>query len=310
MSAQEQFDPALLETLTPEEREAMQEDMTEDEKAALAAVAGDDDDDDGDDDDVADEKAAPVESDAAAADDDSAEESAPAVDAKPAQQTYRAELPEDFQSQVDDLKTKRDELAEKFKSGDIEFDEFRAEDNVLANEERKLDRAITKAEIAAEMNAQKFETEWRSNVIDFTDDIAKNGGIDYRKDLAGQRKLDGFVNQIFADPDNATLTMREVLDKAHAMVKLVYKPAAAASVTTAAAAAATDTKPASAKNVIRKPDLSKLPETLAHVPGGDGPGDIGGGEFAELDGLDGFELEQAIARMSPAQRDKFASLAN
>lgn len=300
MSAQDQFDPALLETLTPEEREAMQEDMTEDEKAALAAVAGEDDD--GDDDESADENAPPVEADAAA-DDDPAEESAPAVDAKPAQQTYRAELPEDFQAQVDDLKTKREELAEKFKAGDIEFDEFRAEDNVLANEERKLDRAITKAEIAAEMNAQKFETEWRSNVIDFTDDIAKNGGIDYRKDLAGQRKLDGFVNQIFADPDNATLTMREVLDKAHAMVKLVYKPAAAA-------AAATDTKPAGAKPVGRKPDLSKLPETLAHVPGGDGPGDIGGGEFAALDGLDGFELEQAIARMSPAQRDKFASLAN
>ena len=297
MSAQEQFDPALLETLTPEEREAMQEEMTEDEKAALAAVAGDEDDD-GDDDEAADENAPPVEA-AASVDDE------PADEAKPAQQTYRAELPEDFQAQVDDLKTKREELAEKFKAGDIEFDEFRAEDTALANEERKLDRAITKAEIAAEMNAQKFETEWRSNVIEFTDDIAKSGGIDYRKDLAGQKKLDGFVNQIFADPDNATMTMREVLDKAHAMVKLVYKPAAAA----AAAAAATDAKPAT-KTVSRKPDLSKLPATLAHVPGGDGPGDIGGGEFAALDGLDGFELEQAIARMSPAQRDKFASLAN
>ena len=293
MSAQEQFDPALLETLTPEEREAMQEEMTEDEKAALAAVAGDEDDD-GDDDEAADENAPPVEA-AASVDDE------PADEAKPAQQTYRAELPEDFQAQVDDLKTKREELAEKFKAGDIEFDEFRAEDTALANEERKLDRAITKAEIAAEMNAQKFETEWRSNVIEFTDDIAKSGGIDYRKDLAGQKKLDGFVNQIFADPDNATMTMREVLDKAHAMVKLVYKPAAAA--------AATDAKPAT-KTVSRKPDLSKLPATLAHVPGGDGPGDIGGGEFAALDGLDGFELEQAIARMSPAQRDKFASLAN
>jgi hypothetical protein len=297
MSAQEQFDPALLETLTPEEREAMQEEMTEDEKAALAAVAGDDDDDG--DDDAADENAQPVEAAASVSDEPADEGGEPA---KPAQQTYRAELPEDFQAQVDDLKTKREELAEKFKAGDIEFDEFRAEDTVLANEERKLDRAITKAEIANEMNAQKFETEWRSNVLDFTNDVAKSGGIDYRKDLAGQKKLDGFVNQIFSDPDNATLTMREVLDKAHAMVKLVYKPAAAAT------AAASDTKPA--KPVSRKPDLSKLPATLAHVPGGDGPGDIGGGEFAALDGLDGFELEQAIARMSPAQRDKFASLAN
>jgi hypothetical protein len=294
MSA-EQFDPALLETLTPEEREAMQEEMTDDEKAALAAIA-DDDDEDGDD-DAADENAPPVETAAAAAVED---------EPAPAPATYRAELPEDFQAQVDDLKTKREELAEKFKAGDIEFDEFRAEDTALANEERKLDRAITKAEIANEMNAQKFETEWRSNVLDFTNDVVKNGGIDYRKDLAGQKKLDGFVNQIFSDPDNATLTMREVLDKAHAMVKLVYKPAAAA--TTTVTTSATEAKPA--KTVSRKPDLSKLPATLAHVPGGDDPTDIGGGEFAALDGLDGFELEQAIARMSPAQRDKFASLAN
>jgi hypothetical protein len=41
------------------------------------------------------------------------------------------------------------------------------------------------------------------------------------------------------------------------------------------------------------------------VPGGDGPGDVEG-EFAHLDALEGEALESAIAKMSPAQREKFS----
>lgn len=297
-AAAEQFDPALLETLSPEEREAMQEEMTDAEKAALAAVAGDgDDDDDGDDDEAADENAAPIESADTGSDNPAAESGEPA---KPAQmEVYRAELPEDFQEQVDDLKTRREELAEKFKAGDIEFDEFRAEDAALANEERKLDRAITKAEIAAEINAQKFESEWRSAVHSFTDDLAKSGGINYRADEVGQRKLDGYVKQIFSDPDNAGMSMREALEKAHSMVALVYKPASSP--------APASTKPD--KPAARKPDLSSLPKTLADIPGGDDKSDIGASEFSDLDGLDGFDLEMAIAKMTPSQREKYSALA-
>jgi hypothetical protein len=47
------------------------------------------------------------------------------------------------------------------------------------------------------------------------------------------------------------------------------------------------------------------PKTIAHIPGGDGPGDVGG-EFAHLDALDGNDLESAIAKMSPAQREKYS----
>ena len=55
----------------------------------------------------------------------------------------------------------------------------------------------------------------------------------------------------------------------------------------------------------RKPNLGATPATLAHVPGGDGPGDVAG-EFAHLDALEGDALESAIARMTPAQREKFS----
>ena len=44
--------------------------------------------------------------------------------------------------------------------------------------------------------------------------------------------------------------------------------------------------------------------TLAQVPGSDGPGDVAG-EFADVLALDGMEYEAAIARMTPAQRERF-----
>lgn len=300
-AAANEDDKALLDTLTPEEREAMAEEMTEDEKTALAAVANDDE---GDDDD-----AAAGDDDETEAGEDEGAQAAAAPDAKPdvsrrepaKAPLYHAELPADFTEQEAAIKAKRDDLAARFKAGDIDFDEYRAEDAGLAAEERALDRAITKSEISAETREQAFAAEWKANVIAFTDDVKKAGDIDYRADTVAQQKLDGFVTALFNDPDNANMTMREVLDNAHAMVKLVYKPAAGKP------DAGTD-KPA-AKPASRKADLSGLPKTLAHVPGGEGPGDVGGGEFGDLDGLDGLELEQAIARMTPAQREKFASMA-
>ena len=54
----------------------------------------------------------------------------------------------------------------------------------------------------------------------------------------------------------------------------------------------------------RKPPVDAAPKTLAQVPGSDGPGDVGS-EFADIEALDGMEYEDAIARMSPAQREKF-----
>ena len=56
----------------------------------------------------------------------------------------------------------------------------------------------------------------------------------------------------------------------------------------------------------RTPPLSAVPKTLAQVPGSDGPGDVGS-EFAGVDALNGDELEDAIARMSPTQRAKYAA---
>ena len=55
----------------------------------------------------------------------------------------------------------------------------------------------------------------------------------------------------------------------------------------------------------RKPPLDAVPKTLAQVPGSDGPGDVDGNEFSDVDRLTGDAMEAAIAKMSAAQRDRY-----
>lgn len=296
----------LLETLTPEERAAMDDDLSDDEKLALAEIAEDDDDNEGDDDADADEGDAD-----SAADDEADESSAAAEPRLPTTESdrvvYQAELPEDYRERMDGIAAKREELAAQFESGDLSFAEFRAQDGALSNEYRDLDRLATKAEIAQEMQAQEFNARWKRTVTNFADEVREKDGIDLRQDQKAQQKLDTYVKAVFSDPDNAGLSMRESLEMAYGMMKLVYKPSA-----TATKPAATDPKQDKAKidkaKAARTNKAGDLPPTLAGIPGGSGPGDIGGGEFADLDGLEGIDLEMAIAKMSPAQREKFASL--
>jgi hypothetical protein len=97
------------------------------------------------------------------------------------------------------------------------------------------------------------------------------------------------------EPANEDKSMEWFLNQAHkwVMFNRDIKPAKQAPA---------DPKKAAAEK--RKPDLSGLPQTLADVPGADGPGDVAS-EFASLDSLDGEALESAIARMSPTQRERY-----
>ena len=54
----------------------------------------------------------------------------------------------------------------------------------------------------------------------------------------------------------------------------------------------------------RKPPIDAAPKGLAHVPGGDGPGDVAS-EFADVDNLVGDALDDAIARMTPERRERY-----
>ena len=293
------LDGIAADLLSEEELAAINDGLDEDEIDALKSVAGDNEDDseEDDDDDVGqddDNGESDGDSQEAVADDGPAEE--PAANDVPSRTGgYRAALPADFAEQVSGIEAESEALAEQFKAGDIDFDEYRASMSGLDTRRDALAVAKLKAEISAEMEEQNAEQQWQDAVNALVGRAASEDKVDYRKDATKQRDLDAFVKALAADEGNASRPMRWFLDEAHKRVKALHGIQTAEPVPIVPGG-----KPAA-----RRPSLAALPKTLAHVPGGDGPGDIGD-EFSGADDLDGLDFESAIAKMSPAQREKFA----
>lgn len=230
---------------------------------------------------------------------------APPADAAPVQQPtgFKAELPENYQERVDALKAKGGELAQKFRDGDITFDEYEAERTALDAERDDLNAARLRVDMYQDMNQQTAAQQWARAIDTFKSDVLKGDGIDYNTDAARGTDLDMFVKALAERADNADKGMRWFLDEAHKRVLALHgkpeaKPAAAGKPADPAG------KPPADVAAARKPDASKQVQTLADVPGGEGAGDVGG-EFASLDSLSGDELEAAMAKMTQAQRERY-----
>jgi len=172
------------------------------------------------------------------------------------------------------------------------------ENRKLSNERRELDTLRTKAEIAREMGAQTAEQEWNFTVTNFMRKVKRDEGIDYATDEAKGSDLDAFVRALANNPANADKDYEWFLSEAHKRIKVLH-----------GVVATKKEEPAPKAVTTRKPPTDKLPATLAQVPGGDGPGDISGDEFSELDALDGLEYERALASMSKEKRDRYLKAA-
>lgn len=291
------FDESVLATLTDEERAAIESDeLSDSEKEALKSIAGDEDEGEGE----GEGGAPPVEGKGAAGsteDADAAQEADAQDDAGQDERTFRpafkADAPEDYEQQMSDLNAKVDELAQQFKNGDIDFDQYRSEVGVMEAKRNELNSTKLRADLYHDMAAQSAEQEWQWTVKRFLRSTAKAGDIDYAKDEAKRNDLDSFVKAIASVAANADKDYDWFLAEAHKRVKALHGLSAPA-------------KPSgNTPTPNRKPPTDAVPVTLANVPGSDGPGDLAG-EFADLDGLEGDALEMAIAKMTPEQRDKYA----
>lgn len=301
------MDPEMLAMLSEEERAAIEDpEHSPEELAAMKEIAGDDDegDDDDQDDSGSDDGTDHAAADNGTADADPALTTVKTADsqdepsAAPAENfapRYQAELPSDFEAKINGLTQESMTLAKQFKDGEIEFDEYNQKIADINAQRDELNTARIKAEIATEMNVQSLEQQWVSTVKSFNTQVANE--IDYAKDDAKAGDLDSFVKALAAKPENAGKPMRWFLDEGHKRVKALHGIA--------------DTNPTGSDKQVtkepakRKSPVAAAPKTLAQVPGSDGPGDLAG-EFADLDNLEGLELEQAISRMTPAQRERYA----
>jgi len=321
-----------MSTLTEEERAAMADELSDDERASLKAVADaakiDADEDEGEDDTAAAAAApaaapaAPAAAPAAAAPAAPAEapaapaataaapaaaEAPAAADLAPAPlPTYDARLPDDYKDRVAKLDADNEALDAKLEAGEITPKEFRAEQRKLKTESDELTTIRTKVEIAAEFNQQQGRNAWANEVGSFIG--SKPDGVDYKTDAARGKDLDFFIKALASDDANDDKPMRWFITEAHKRVVALHGPVAGApaaapaagpAAPAAAPAAATPAAPPS-----RKPNLAALPVTLAGVPGADGPGDVGD-EFADLDLLDGPKLEAALRSMSVEKRERY-----
>jgi hypothetical protein len=316
------LDKDILATLTDEEREAL-EDASDDEIAALnkpgddaaadAADASDKDDDDAEDDAPADPAMADAEPAAAAAAPaavvaDAPAPAAPVADApKPAapvaaQPVYTFALPDDFQAQVDGLKSKESGLWEKFDIGEMSREELQAALGALTEDRQRLQNIQLKAELAADMQRQQSEQTRDQAVRALFDRAAKPeaGGIDYRTDKAKLGQLDVFLKALAADEANEEKPLQWFLDEAHKRVQVLN--GIAPTPTPAPVDAAKAKADALAK---RRADPAGLEATLAHVPGGQGAGDVGG-EFDDLLALEGVAFEDALNDLAKRNPQRFA----
>lgn len=294
------IDKDILDTMTDEEREILNSDEWKDdqEQAAKRPDLHEGDEEVEEDDETEDDEAPATEAQPVTEAKPATEaavaietEEAPVIEARKA--VYRAELPADYDAKVQALADEDAGLAAKFKTGEIDFDEFRALSTELNNKRHDLSMAKVKAEIAAEMGEQTAESTWRETIDSFMAKSLKDEGIDYRKDKPKEKDLDLFVKALAADEEYADKPMAWFLTEAHRMVRAKHGIQAPA-----VANPGKTTRPA---------PVEQIPKTLAGVPGTDGPGDMGGDEFQDLDRLEGLELEDAVAKLSPAAREKYLS---
>lgn len=304
------LDADALATLTPEERAAIEDtDHTPQELEAIKKIAGtdapNDDGDDGDDDESDDGgtggESQPVERPVA-------ETSKPAEEYPQAQEqtaeqettTYQASLPSDYEERLSGLKARDAELRQKLRDGEIDIDERDAGLAAIAEEREQLLVLRAKAEVSQEMNSQTVARQWAGEINSLFKRASENDGVDYSKDRARYNDLDIFVKALANNEANEGKPMSWFLNEAHKRVMALHGDAPAKVNPPANKDAAI--KEANEK---RKPPMDQVPKTLSHVPGSDGPGDVAS-EFADIDALEGEALEDAIKRMTPAQREKWA----
>lgn len=292
--------------MSAEELAAMND--TGDEAELLAKVAGDDDeaDETGDDDDAADDGAAPIEESAAKPAEDKLAEKAAEKPAATSESTddedeavapvFAFKLPDDFDAQVNANKQALADLRKQRDDGNIDMAEYDAQAEKLLEQRDDLRSMRDKADIAAE--AQKTADQQRvDRAVKNAFRAALADGVDYRNDKSKAADLDGFVRALAGNPEHEDKSLKWFFAEAHRRVLALH------GITAGKPAAKPAEKPA-AKGP-RHPDLSAVPKTLAGVPGSDGPGDLDGDEFSELDKLEGEAYDEAYAKLSKAQQERY-----
>lgn len=192
------------------------------------------------------------------------------------------ESPSDADEQLKAISTQKDELNTKYEDGDITAKEYQQQLDDLFKQERAIERAVDRAELAAEMEKQRLVNEWTFTVNAFID-----ANPVYRENPRLYRALDQEVKDIANSEEGKALSGAKILAKAHENLSEAFNIA----------------KPGK-KTPIPK---GELPPSLHGVPAADA-NDVSGGKWAGLDRLantNPIAYEEALMKMPDSERDAY-----
>ncbi|QMV33246.1 hypothetical protein KMC51_gp08 [Ralstonia phage Gervaise] len=204
---------------------------------------------------------------------------------------YVAEAPEDADTKLKGLADKRAELRKQYDDGDITFDELESARDEITKEEKAIERAQLKAEMAAEMQQQQTVNDWNRDVNSFLD-----ANPEYRASDVRYQALDMMVRKIGGAPEAAKMTGPQVLAKAHEELQKAFGVAAPAK-----------KDEGNGKGEKKPPPKVDVPPSLGKLPAAEN-NDTNGGKYAALDRLletDPLAHEEAIAKLSASERDAY-----
>lgn len=218
------------------------------------------------------------------ADQDGGEANPPRQQAAP---ILAAEDPSDAEERLNSLAEEKQKLIERFDDGELTAKEYQQELDKLAKQEREIEQAQFKAQLAREMEETRAKNEWLATVNSFLDEHPR-----YRESKLLFQSLDMTVRELAGQEENQGLTGEQILAKAHEHVQSEL---------------GLQDKPAKQEPDNKRGRKIEAPPTLAKVPAAD-MSDMADGRWSKLDRLletDPERYEAELGRLSDADREAY-----
>lgn len=200
------------------------------------------------------------------------------------------EPPTDAETKLKEISTQKEELITKFDDGEITAKEYQQQLDALAKQERDIERAVERAQLAAEMEQQRLKNEWMATVNAFVD-----ANPVYKDNPRLYRALDQEVRDVASSEEGKTMSGAKILAKAHENLTAAFNLP----------------KPQMAQDAKPKAPKAEVPPSLHGVPAADA-NDVTGGKYAALDRLastNPIAYEEALMKLPEEERNAYLASA-
>ena len=207
---------------------------------------------------------------------------------------WNAQLPEDYADRVKANEEAQDANVKAYNDGDISFEEFNKENRRLDRESRKLEKEKDDIELDRKLAQQSVNSQWNGVMSAFMPSHPELNQSQVRMDV-----FDKILMRVTGETmQKGKMPGIDDVNKAYAewCKEFNFQPAGDDKGTTAPKKTTTPAKP--------KKKAPKVPPTLGGLPAAQG-NDTAAGRFAQLDRLSGDAFEEALAKLSAADRDAY-----